>query len=137
MPVLIRASALADGVPRRDLFVSPQHAMFLDGVLIPAIYLVNGASIVRVERMEQVDYFHLELETHDVIWPKVHHPKPSSIATAAQCSRMRMSSRRSIRMTARQAGRSAPRAHSGDLERSIRSIMNTGSGDHEHLGALA
>jgi hypothetical protein len=24
-------------------------------------------------------------------------------------------------------------AHSGDHERSIRSIMNTGSGDHEHL----
>jgi transposase-like protein len=23
-------------------------------------------------------------------------------------------------------------AHSGDLERSFRSIMNTGSGDHEH-----
>jgi hypothetical protein len=28
-------------------------------------------------------------------------------------------------------------AHSGDLERSIRSIMNTDSGDHEHLLALA
>jgi hypothetical protein len=29
------------------------------------------------------------------------------------------------------------RAHSGDLERSIRSIMNTDSGDHEHPLALA
>jgi hypothetical protein len=28
-------------------------------------------------------------------------------------------------------------AHSGDLERSIRSIMNTDSGDHEHPLALA
>jgi hypothetical protein len=28
-------------------------------------------------------------------------------------------------------------AHSGDPERSIRSIMNTGSGDHEHLLAVA
>jgi hypothetical protein len=30
-----------------------------------------------------------------------------------------------------------PPAHSGDLERSIRSIMNTDSGDHEHPLALA
>jgi hypothetical protein len=30
-----------------------------------------------------------------------------------------------------------PRADSGDLERLIRSIMNTGSGDHEHPLALA
>jgi hypothetical protein len=28
-------------------------------------------------------------------------------------------------------------AHSGDDERSIRSIVNTDSGDHEHLLALA
>jgi hypothetical protein len=28
-------------------------------------------------------------------------------------------------------------AHSSDLERSIRSIMNTDSGDHEHPLALA
>jgi hypothetical protein len=31
----------------------------------------------------------------------------------------------------------ADAAHSGDLERSIRSIMNTDSGDHEHPLALA
>jgi len=30
-----------------------------------------------------------------------------------------------------------PSAHSGDLERLIRSIMNTDSGDHEHPLALA
>jgi hypothetical protein len=28
-------------------------------------------------------------------------------------------------------------AHSGDLERSIRSIMNTDSGDHEHAPAVS
>jgi len=32
---------------------------------------------------------------------------------------------------------SSPVAHSGDLERLIRSIMNTGSGDHEHPLMLA
>jgi hypothetical protein len=41
--------------------------MYLDGVLIEAKDLVNGVSIVQAERVEKVEYFHIELETHDVI----------------------------------------------------------------------
>ena len=67
LPVLILAGALADGLPRGDLAVSPEHAMFVDGMLIPAGLLVNGVSILQRDRVDVVEYFHVELDTHDVI----------------------------------------------------------------------
>jgi glycosyltransferase involved in cell wall biosynthesis len=67
LPVQIKQGALDFGVPRQDLFLSPAHALFLDGMLIPAGALVNRYSIVQAETVDQVSYFHLELETHDVI----------------------------------------------------------------------
>ena len=67
LPVLIKAGALADQVPARDLYVSPAHAMFLDGVLIPATALINGSSIMQLASVDLVEYFHVELESHDVI----------------------------------------------------------------------
>ncbi|MBF0860158.1 hypothetical protein HKD24_13215 [Gluconobacter sp. LMG 31484] len=67
LPIVIRAGALSDGLPRRDLSVSPLHAMALEGVLIPAVCLINGISILQVERIDQVTYFHIELETHDIL----------------------------------------------------------------------
>jgi hypothetical protein len=67
LPVCIKARAIEDNVPRRDLWISPHHAMYLDGVLIEAKDLVNGVSIVQAERVDSVDYFHIELDSHDVI----------------------------------------------------------------------
>ena len=72
LPICIKAGALADNVPGRDLWISPNHAMYFndedrDGMLIEAKDLVNGGSIVQAERVEKVEYFHIELETHDVI----------------------------------------------------------------------
>jgi hypothetical protein len=71
LPVCIKAGALADNVPARDLWISPHHAMFFadarGDVLIEAKDLVNGTSIVQAQSVDQVEYFHIELDTHDVI----------------------------------------------------------------------
>ncbi len=67
-PIRIRAGTLAAGIPHRDLLVSPMHAMLLHGVLIPAADLVDGHAIIRDDQPGPVDYLHIELATHDVIW---------------------------------------------------------------------
>jgi hypothetical protein len=41
--------------------------MFLDGLLVPARCLVNGTTIVQERELEHVDYFHVELDSHDII----------------------------------------------------------------------
>jgi hypothetical protein len=65
-PVCIRAGAFADGLPQRDLLLSPDHAVQIDGVLIPVRRLVNAVSIA-VLPMAEVTYWHLELPQHDVV----------------------------------------------------------------------
>ena len=66
-PVRVSAGAIADRQPARDLFVSPDHNLLIDGVLFPAKCLINGTTIVQVE-VDHVTYHHVELETHDVIF---------------------------------------------------------------------
>jgi glycosyltransferase involved in cell wall biosynthesis len=66
-PICFAPGSLADGVPSRELRVSPEHAMWLDGVLVPAALLVNGSSIVKSAALDDVQYYHLELDTHDII----------------------------------------------------------------------
>ncbi|HEX7391051.1 MAG TPA: Hint domain-containing protein [Acidiphilium sp.] len=68
LPIRLSAGALGHGRPRRDLWVSPQHAMLIDGALIPAACLVNGVSIVQEEATGPIVYVHVELDRHDVIF---------------------------------------------------------------------
>jgi hypothetical protein len=66
-PVLIKAGALADGVPSRDLRVSPDHAILLGCVLVPARLLLNGATILQEHGWPSIVYYHFELPRHAVV----------------------------------------------------------------------
>jgi len=65
--VRIRAGALGEAMPARDLFVTEAHAILLDGVLIPIGSLVNGKTILFEDRAGALDFFHVEFDIHDVI----------------------------------------------------------------------
>jgi len=67
-PIRIMAGALDERVPQRDLFLSPDHAILVDGCLVQAAPLINGTTIVRVNNPEpRFVYYHVELEDHALI----------------------------------------------------------------------
>jgi hypothetical protein len=66
-PVCIAAHALGEDVPRRDLWVSPDHALLIDDVLVPAQLLLNGLNIRR-GTPAKVTYYHLQLKEHAVVF---------------------------------------------------------------------
>ena len=69
-PVRVAQSALEPNVPAADLFVTQGHALFMDGALVPVGSLINGATICwdDANGIDELEYFHIKLETHDVIY---------------------------------------------------------------------
>ena len=67
LPIRLRPGALGPGVPRRALRLSPDHALWLDGALVPVRLLVNEATIVRETDCLAVIYHHVELDRHDIL----------------------------------------------------------------------
>jgi Hint domain len=69
-PIKVARSALADGLPHRDLYLSPGHALYFDGLLVTVESLVNGSTIVRcsADELRSLEYFNVELAEHEVIF---------------------------------------------------------------------
>jgi hypothetical protein len=72
VPIRVLADAVEPGTPIRDLVLAPGHAVALeDGqggrVLVPALYLANGATIRREAATGLAIYVRVVLEAHDIL----------------------------------------------------------------------
>jgi hypothetical protein len=68
-PVKISKFAIDGKAPLRDLFLSPRHAIYIDGFLVPVINFLNGTTITYNAKsgLPTFTYYHIEFETHEVI----------------------------------------------------------------------
>lgn len=66
-PILVRKDAVSENVPSKDIRVSPWHHLYVDGLLVRAKDLVNGATILADKSLKRISYYHIELDQFDVI----------------------------------------------------------------------
>ena len=77
-PIRIRAGALGENMPARDLVVSPQHRVFLkskiavrmfdaEEILVPAKHLLGLPGVEIVEDMQSVTYVHAMFDDHEIV----------------------------------------------------------------------
>ena len=94
-PILIREGALGDGLPERDMWVSPQHRMLLTSaramfyfgepeIFVPAKHLLSKPGINRAQGGE-VQYIHFMFDHHQVVlsdgtWTESFQPGDMSLA---------------------------------------------------------
>lgn len=66
-PVRILANAISENVPHKDMLITAEHCLYLDGHFVPARMLVNGKSIFYDRSLTSYEYFHIETREHSVI----------------------------------------------------------------------
>ena len=95
-PIRIRAGALGEGSPVRDLLVSPQHRVLVRSriaqrmfgapeVLIAARQLVGLDGIAPAEDLDTITYVHFLCDDHQVVWSD--GAQTESLFTGAQALR--------------------------------------------------
>jgi hypothetical protein len=65
-----RGSALGPNTPLADLYVTKEHALLIDGVLVTAGSLINDTTIILDTASEhnELEFFHIKLERHNAIY---------------------------------------------------------------------
>jgi hypothetical protein len=78
-PIRIRAGALGQGLPARDLYLSPQHRVLVrsriaermfgqDEVLVAVKHLLALEGVDAVEDFGEVEYFHILFDQHEIVY---------------------------------------------------------------------
>ncbi len=78
-PVRITAGSLGHGLPRRDLLVSRQHRMLVSSRIVKRMFDASDALVAAIrltefngvfvdETVEQIEYYHLLFDAHEVIF---------------------------------------------------------------------
>ena len=70
MPIRVARFAIDNRTPRRDLYLSPAHCLYIDGFLIPVVHLINESSIAAhmPSPINVIEYYHIEFDEHEVIF---------------------------------------------------------------------
>ena len=105
-PVRLRAGALDRDVPDAGLLVSPDHRMVLRGpraralynadeVLVTARDLINDHSIVREHGLREVNYIHMMLPQHEIVFAngvatESFHPASAALASMDRMDHARL-----------------------------------------------
>lgn len=104
-PVLVKRASLGNGLPDRDLVVSPNHRFLVTNdktalqfseraVLAPAKHLLNGAQVQSLET-DGIDYVHFMCERHEVVlsngaWTESFQPNDTSLKGLGNAQRLEL-----------------------------------------------
>ena len=77
-PVRIHRDGFGPGRPARDLLVSPQHRVLVEGwraellfgepqVLVAALHLEDGRTVTRARDVAETSYLHLQFGRHEIV----------------------------------------------------------------------
>ncbi len=102
-PIRISAGALGEGLPRTDLYISPQHRVLVkskiaqrmcgfDEVLVAVKQLLNIEGIDVVEDCDEVTYVHFLFDQHEVVYSNGAETEslftgPEALKSVAPCAR--------------------------------------------------
>jgi hypothetical protein len=68
--VFASLTRLSTATCRTPIYLTKDHSLFIDGVLVPVVNLLKGTTITLCDAREfdELEYFHIKLDSHDVVY---------------------------------------------------------------------